>query len=97
MTFCSTLFFNSLFAQLYFSMPTNVADKCNRFLAKGQWTEWSAWSGCSVVCGATGTQNRERICRNPTTSATQEDCATEGNPGFELRVCSNQCSKFCIC
>ena len=65
------------------------------FVAKGKWSDWGEWSNCSVFCGASGFQMRNRTCLNSITSFMQEDCATANeNSKFEIKICNNECSKL---
>ncbi|XP_065663436.1 uncharacterized protein LOC100200012 isoform X5 [Hydra vulgaris] len=62
---------------------------------KGQWTTWSDWSACSVVCGVTGYVQRIRSCVSPMTGKIQEDCEADGNlTKIELKICSGPCGTW---
>ncbi|KAJ8042331.1 Hemicentin-1 [Holothuria leucospilota] len=52
----------------------------------GGWTEWSAWTNCSELCGG-GYEMRNRSCTNPAPSSTGQDC--EGN-STNLKICNAQ-------
>lgn len=54
------------------------------FVVDGRWTEWKAWSRCSVTCGG-GTQTRSRTCTNPPPQHGGEDCTGENE---EMRSCN---------
>lgn len=56
----------------------------------GDWSEWGAWSECSVPCGG-GVQHRERTCDNPRPSGTGANCQ---GPSKEERECNiHHCQK----
>ncbi|XP_071836091.1 uncharacterized protein [Apostichopus japonicus] len=40
----------------------------------GNYTEWTAWSNCSIQCGGNGTTYRTRNCSNPTPRYNGDDC-----------------------
>ncbi|XP_052285659.1 MAM and LDL-receptor class A domain-containing protein 1-like isoform X1 [Dreissena polymorpha] len=42
----------------------------------GKWTDWSAWSTCSVSC-ENGTQSRNRYCTNPPPAYGGKDCGLD--------------------
>lgn len=56
----------------------------------GGWSNWGAWSSCTVTCGR-GTQTRMRTCTNPPPaiggadcrgiSSQTQSCNTNGCPG----------------
>lgn len=54
------------------------------FLVDGQWSLWSQWADCTVICGG-GTARRYRFCTPSANGG--EDC--EGH-GEELMECNNQ-------
>ena len=45
----------------------------NCLAVDGNWTEWSAWGGCSVTC-AGGLQYSQRTCTNPAPQHGGADC-----------------------
>ncbi|XP_052105775.1 SCO-spondin-like [Mytilus californianus] len=51
----------------------------------GGWTEWTAWSGCSVSCGI-GTEDRMRICSGPEPKYGGLNCT--GN-NFDYKTCDS--------
>lgn len=54
----------------------------------GQWSNWSAYSECSVNCGH-GTKNRTRVCNNPAPKYGGLDCA--GNASEVIGCSAKQC------
>ena len=72
----------------------NENDNCGNWITvtasgtavDGIWTDWSAWSDCSVsICGQIGTQSRTRTCTNPAPQYGGDDCV--GSP-IESQSCS---------
>ncbi|CAH1253307.1 NPTX2 [Branchiostoma lanceolatum] len=49
----------------------------------GGWSDWGAWSGCSVTCGV-GTETQDRTCTNPAPANGGEDCEGQAQ---EARNC----------
>lgn len=59
----------------------------------GNYTEWTAWSDCSVTCGG-GSQTRSRICSNPAPQNGGKNC-NELGPANQTQACNpNPCRKF---
>ncbi|XP_078681186.1 uncharacterized protein LOC144916075 [Branchiostoma floridae x Branchiostoma belcheri] len=54
----------------------------------GGWSDWGAWSGCSVTCGV-GTETRDRTCTNPAPENGGTDC---DGPARETRQCDTNVS-----
>ncbi|KAI8490945.1 hypothetical protein Bbelb_313640 [Branchiostoma belcheri] len=50
----------------------------------GGWSDWGAWSGCSVTCGV-GTETRDRTCTNPAPANGGADC---DGPDQETQRCN---------
>ncbi|XP_078574438.1 uncharacterized protein LOC144860857 [Branchiostoma floridae x Branchiostoma japonicum] len=56
--------------------PNQETQACDTGLAcpvDGGWSDWSAWSDCSVTCGV-GTQIRSRTCTNPAPANDGAEC-----------------------
>ncbi|XP_029187797.2 A disintegrin and metalloproteinase with thrombospondin motifs adt-1-like isoform X2 [Acropora millepora] len=51
----------------------------------GNWTEWKAWSRCSVTCGG-GRQSRSRTCTNPPPQHGGKECSGVKE---EARTCND--------
>ncbi|XP_074624580.1 SCO-spondin-like isoform X4 [Acropora palmata] len=51
----------------------------------GNWTEWKAWSRCSVTCGG-GRQSRSRTCTNPPPQHGGKECSGVEE---EVRTCND--------
>ncbi|XP_035668860.1 uncharacterized protein LOC118410979 [Branchiostoma floridae] len=49
----------------------------------GGWSDWGAWSDCSVTCGV-GTQTRDRTCTNPAPANGGADCV---GPAEDTQAC----------
>ncbi|XP_070201278.1 uncharacterized protein [Littorina saxatilis] len=56
----------------------------------GSWTQWEAWSRCSVSCGD-GTSQRIRTCRNPPPNACGKQC-----PGQDLQTQNCNLETCCV-
>uniref|UniRef100_A0A7M5X7H7 Uncharacterized protein n=1 Tax=Clytia hemisphaerica TaxID=252671 RepID=A0A7M5X7H7_9CNID len=57
-------------------------------LVNGSWSEWEAWSSCSVTCGE-GSQTRQRVCDNPTPAHGGNNCKGDNE---EIQICNeNPC------
>ncbi|XP_065664837.1 SCO-spondin isoform X6 [Hydra vulgaris] len=83
-----TALLNTLGSTLYSDVVTR--SQCE---TQGQWTTWSAWSSCSQLCGFTGTIQRSRSCRNPTTNKFQEDCEVVNNiANLDFMTCFQPCT-----
>ncbi|XP_065664839.1 SCO-spondin-like isoform X2 [Hydra vulgaris] len=83
-----TALLNTLGSTLYSNVVTR--SQCE---TQGQWTTWSAWSSCSQLCGFTGTIQRSRSCRNPTTNKFQEDCEVVNNiANLDFMTCFQPCT-----
>ena len=54
------------------------------YLVNGSYSEWSAWSQCSVKCGD-GTQQRTRSCTNPPPANRGTSCI---GPARGTRTCT---------
>ncbi|CAG2227544.1 Hemicentin-1 [Mytilus edulis] len=54
----------------------------------GNYTDWSAWSVCTVSCGG-GTQDRTRSCTNPVQQYGGNDCSQIGSD-YEQEACNTQ-------
>ena len=63
---------------------TNTPCTCTAI--NGGWSDWSAWSGCSVSCGG-GTQTRARTCTNPSTNVCGAACSGSTS---ESQSCNTQ-------
>lgn len=60
----------------------------------GNYTEWTAWSDCSVTCGG-GLQTRSRICSNPAPQNGGKNC-NELGPANQTQACNpNPCRPSC--
>ncbi|XP_053376882.1 SCO-spondin-like [Mercenaria mercenaria] len=62
----------------------------------GIWSQWTAWSTCSVTCGSGGTSTRQRICSYPVPGAPHgRDCT---GVSVQNRTCGDrnntQCADF---
>nr|XP_042899314.1 hemicentin-1 isoform X1 [Parasteatoda tepidariorum] len=59
---------------------------CNAHLCPvdGKWSEWSAWSTCSVSCG-TGVRSRIRQCSNPDPTYGGKDCVGDSEDYEDCR------------
>ncbi|XP_078578186.1 mucin-like protein [Branchiostoma floridae x Branchiostoma japonicum] len=55
----------------------------------GGWSDWGAWSACSVTCG-NGTETRERTCNNPAPANGGAGCVGETH---DTRACNT--GMFC--
>jgi hypothetical protein len=53
----------------------------------GGYSHWTAWTGCSMSCGA-GTTSRYRACDNPRQQGTGKDCTRLGT-GTQTIPCFN--------
>ncbi|XP_048581714.1 uncharacterized protein LOC5511228 isoform X2 [Nematostella vectensis] len=62
----------------------------HHFLAEGVvpglYSSWTEWNTCSTSCGG-GTQERRRLCQNPTHAVSGADCSALG-PALETRECN---------
>ena len=63
---------------------TNTPCTCTAI--NGGWSDWSAWSGCSVSCGG-GTQTRARTCTNPSPNVCGAACSGSTS---ESQSCNTQ-------
>ncbi|XP_078667263.1 uncharacterized protein LOC144909086 [Branchiostoma floridae x Branchiostoma belcheri] len=52
-------------------------------IINGGWSDWGAWSACSVTCGV-GTETRDRTCTNPAPANGGADC---DGPAQETQAC----------
>jgi len=52
----------------------------------GNYTDWSAWDECSVLCGG-GIRQRNRFCTNPAPQHNGKDCSAIG-PASESQNCN---------
>ncbi|KAJ8313206.1 hypothetical protein KUTeg_009242 [Tegillarca granosa] len=69
---------------------TNTCSTSSYCPVDGNWTDWSAWSSCSVTCKkdeneANGTIIRTRNCSEPVPQYGGNECVGEGN---ETLICS---------
>lgn len=69
----------------------------SKFAVDGNYTDWSAWSVCTVSCGG-GTQDRTRSCTNPVQQYGGNDCSQIGSD-YEQEACNTQVciSKYSAC
>ncbi|XP_066915971.1 coadhesin-like [Clytia hemisphaerica] len=52
-------------------------------MVNGSWSQWGAWSSCSVTCGQ-GNQTRQRVCDNPTPAHGGNNCNGDSE---EIKIC----------
>ena len=70
----------------YCDGPESETQLCNTDCCpvNGNWTEWEAWTDCSVVCGG-GTQNRSRTCHGYSCGGYCEGL------DYESQSCNTEC------
>uniref|UniRef100_A0A7M5X6T4 Uncharacterized protein n=1 Tax=Clytia hemisphaerica TaxID=252671 RepID=A0A7M5X6T4_9CNID len=56
---------------------------CKPLPVNGSWSDWAAWSSCSVTCGE-GSQTRQRFCDNPTPAHGGNNCKGDSD---EIKIC----------
>ena len=57
------------------------------FLSDGNWSDWSAWSSCSLTCGG-GHQNHSRTCTNPAPTKGGKNCSS-ANTESATQACND--------
>ena len=56
----------------------------------GSWSDWTAFSECTVTCGPGGNQTRTRECNNPEPSNGGADCPNLEDDSIETQPCNFQ-------
>ncbi|KAH3879960.1 hypothetical protein DPMN_003871 [Dreissena polymorpha] len=72
---------NILYYEFFFSKSVN-----------GSWSDWTAWSVCSVTCGI-GSHYRNRSCDNPAPAYGRVNCPGSDN---ENGICTQKTLSKCI-
>lgn len=65
----------------------------NFILVDGQWSNWSAYTVCSLTCGG-GEQHRNRTCSNPEPQFGGKTCpgAATGQRHCNTKPCPSMCT-----
>ena len=89
---------NLQFSQSRTGLGVQLLDLSPTAAVHGGWSDFGAWSQCSVTCGTNGTRTRRRQCNQPSPNACGKPCSgAEEETSTEcpgMQPCCGQCSSF---